>query len=111
SARKPVQDCKRFLSSLRPWLRSRARLLPIVLLPDRTFLNRDNIDQAHSSPSSAHSDSAGRAAAPARLHGNAPHSSNVHPVQNETADRSDSARPVSAHPRSTFPPAAFSRSE
>src|SRR5207248_6716458 len=108
SARKPVQDCKRFPSLLRPWLRSRARLLPIAWPPDQTFLTRDNIAQAHSSPSSAHSDSAGPAAAPARPHGNVRHSSNVHPVQTETEDRSDCARPVSAHPRSTFPPAAFS---
>src|SRR5439155_8058737 len=62
SARKPVQDCKRFPSLLRPWLRSRARLLPVALPPDQTSPTRDNIARAHSSPSSAHSGSAGRAA-------------------------------------------------
>src|SRR5207247_6329759 len=104
----PVQDCKRFPSLLRPWLRSRARLLPIAWPPDQTFLTRDNMAQARSSPTSAHSDSPGPAAPPAKPHGNVRHSSNVHPVQTETEDRSDCARPVSAHPRSTFPPAAFS---
>ena len=108
SARKPVQDCKRSPSLLRPWLRSRARLLPVAWLPDQTFPTRDNIARARSSPSGVHSDSVGRAATPASPHENVPHSSNVHPVQNETADRSDCARPVSVLPRSTSPPAAFS---
>src|SRR5205814_2775630 len=101
SARKPVQDCKRFPSLLRPSLRSLARLLPVALPPDQTSPTDNNIARAHSSPSSAHSDSAGRAAIPAGPHGSVPHSSNVHPVQSETADRSDCARPVSALLRST----------
>src|SRR4029077_16986339 len=108
SARKPARDCKRFPSLLRPWLRSRARLLPVAWPPDQTFPTHGNIARARSSPSDVHSDSVGRAATPASPHENVPHSSNVHPVRNETADRSGSARPFSALLQSQSPLAAFS---
>src|SRR5439155_1632461 len=64
SARKPVQDCKRSPSLLRPSLQSRARLLPVALPPDQTFPIRDNIARAHSLPSNAHSHFAGHAVIP-----------------------------------------------
>src|SRR5436190_2306367 len=107
SVGKPIQDCKRFPSLSRPWLRSRAQLLRVASLPDQTYPIRGNIAQVRSSLSTWHSDSAGRAATAAGPPEAVPHSSNARPIQNEIADRSDCARPASAPPRLTFPPVAF----